>query len=320
MQKLLSALVAILSFAGILSGMTVAPVTAQDRPAANGHDAPTPNSANPVDAQPMVVPPGITLEDVEVKDRPLIIEGDVRGSVHAVNSKVTLMPGATIEGNLTLEGGSLSASTAPAGLIATRRDFTSRPLPAAGKRGNWFGAQFCLWALGLAGGLIVLVAAPHATSRVSETVSMRPGRSLFAGLIAGAAMLSALAISGLIMKSNTLLTVVWMPVTIVVALVSLVLLVFGWLAGMRRIGDILARRFGQTGSGTFYGRMTLGLTAFFAFNAIVGSLIPPLGVVGLLVEFAVALMGIGAVVQSAFGRDDQWLGRRFGRAPGTGLG
>ena len=146
----------------------------------------------------------------------------------------------------------------------------------APKKGNWFGAQFCLWALGLAGGLIVLVAAPNATARVADTMSMRPGRSLLAGLVAGAVMLSALAVSGMILNTKSLLSLLWMPVTIAVALISLVLLVFGWLTGMRRVGDLLARRFGQTGSGTFYGRMALGLTSFFAFNALVGGLIHPL--------------------------------------------
>src|SRR5438067_1900832 len=104
MQKLLSALVAIMSFAGMLSGIAVAPVTAQDRPAPSGQEGPASTSANPADTDAMIVPPGVTRENVEVKDRPLIIQGDVQGSVHAVNSKVTLMPGATIEGNLTLEG------------------------------------------------------------------------------------------------------------------------------------------------------------------------------------------------------------------------
>ena len=321
MHKLLSVLVAIMSFAGMLSGIAVAPVTAQDRTAPNGHDGTEPSRPNSADAKPMVLPPGITRHNVEVKDRPLIIEGDVRGSVHAVNSKVTLMPGATVEGNLTLEGSSLSVAMPPAGLISTARSsFPPNSGPISPKKGDWFGGQFCLWVLGLAGGLIVLVAAPNATSRVAETMSMRPGRSLLAGLVVAAGMFSALAVSGMIMSTKSFLSLLWMPVMVVIALASLILLVFGWLAGMRRVGDLLARRFGQTGDGTFYGRMTFGLTAFFVFNALAGRLFPALGAVGLLVEFAVALMGIGAIVQTGFGRDDQGLGRRFSRAPSSGMG
>ncbi len=321
MQKLLSALVAIMSFAGMLSGIAVAPVTAQDRPPVTGRDETAPGSTNPAEASPLVLPPGITHEDVEVKNRPLIIEGDVKGSVHAVNSDVTMMPGAKVEGNLSLEGGSLSVAPAAATMIS------STALRAAGlhattggvKRGDWFGGQFCLWLLGLAGGLIVLVAAPNATSRVAETVSMRPGRSLLVGLAIAAGMFSALAVSGMILHSGSVFSLLWMPVTILIALVSLVLLVFGWLAGMRRVGDMLARRFGKTDSGTFYGRMTFGLTAFFLFNAIAGGIVPPLGAVGLLAEFAIALMGVGAIVQTGFGRTNEHFSHSFGRFPGSGL-
>ena len=302
MQKLLSALVALLSFISVLSGIGGGRVGAQALPA-NGQDQ----------SNPMVLRPGVTHENVEVKDRPLIIEGDVKGSVHAVNSHVTLMPGATIEGNLTMEGGSLTAPTA-AGFIATTRSGASpAAAPSRTRQGDWFGAQFCLWLLGLAAGTIVLVAAPNATSRVADTVSARPGRSLIAGLVAAAIMLSALAVSGAIMNTKSFLSVLWMPVMIVIALASLFLLVFGWLAGVRRVGDILAHRFGHAGSGTFYGRMALGLSAFFVVNAVLGSIIPPLGAMSLLVEFGVALMGIGAIVQSGFGRDNPWPERRFGQ-------
>jgi hypothetical protein len=323
MQRMLSALVAIMSFSGVLFGMNATPVTAQDRPpAANGQDGPAPVTANPpVEAMPLVLPPGITRDNVEVKDRPLIIQGDMKGSIHAINSRVTLMPGATVEGNLTVEGGTLSVATASTGLIsgvAPRGMGTSRAPVATPKRGDWFGGQFCLWLLGLGGGLIVLLAAPNATSRVSETVSLQPGHSLVAGLITAGGMCAALAVSGMIMKS--FLALLWMPVLIVIVLVSLFLLVFGWLAGMRRVGDLLARKFGQTGSGNFYGRMVIGLSAFFIANAVLGAINPSLGTAGLLVEFGVALMGIGAIVRTGFGKDEQWLDRQFRRSPGGSLG
>jgi hypothetical protein len=323
MQKLLSALVAMLSFVGVLSGLAVRPVTAQDRPPANEQDGTAPKPASAQDATALVLPPGVTHENVEVKDRPLIIEGDVRGSVHAVNSRVTLMPGAAIEGNLSMERGSLlvaPAAGAVASSVALNGPVTGHQSMHRGNKRDWFGGQFCLWLLGLAGSLIVLLAAPNATSRVSETVSVRPGRSLLVGSVAAAAMFSALAVSGAIMGTKSFLSLLWTPVMIVIALVSLFLLVFGWLAGVRRVGDLLAGRFGQTGSGSFYGRTVLGLTVFFAANALLGAVNPALGAVGLLVEFAVALMGIGAIVQTGFGRDDEWLGRRFRRSPGEGMG
>jgi len=316
LQKLLSALVAIISFSTFLCGMRATPSIAQEHPSTgSGQETATPEAG-----KPMVLPPGVTNENVDVKDRPLIIEGDVKGSVHAVNSKVTLMPGATVEGNLTLEGGTLSVAPSTTGMIASIAAERTRTSHAArnSKRGDWFGGQFCLWLLGLGGGVIILLAAPGAMSRVTNTVSLQPGQSLVAGLITAAVMAAALAVSGLIMK--TFLSVIWMPILIVIALVSLVVLVFGWLAGMRRVGDLLARRFGQTGGGTFYGRMTLGLSAFFLANAVLGVIVPALGAVGLFLEFGIALMGVGAIVRTGFGKDEPFLDGRFHRTSGSGIG
>ena len=316
MQKLLGALAATVTLIGVVLGLTAAPVSAQDRqPAEQGQ-----NEATSPEARAVVVPRGVTNENVEVKNRPLIIEGDLKGSVHAVNSRVTLMPGAVIEGNLTLEGSRLSVAPLSAGLISARAARSNAAPIREPKRGDWFGGQFCLWLLGLAGGLIVLFAAPNATSRVAETVSFQPGRSLVAGVVTAAAMFAALAVSGMIMGTKSFLSLLWMPVMIVIVLISLFLLVFGWLAGMRRVGDLLAHRFGQTGGGSFYGRTAFGLSAFFLANVVLGAINPALGAMGLLVEFAVALMGIGAIVSTGFGRDEEWLGRRIRRTSGSSLG
>lgn len=315
MHKLFSALAAIISFVSVLSGISVAPVSAQDTPAQNQRSTDDP--------QPMVLAPGVTHENVNVKDKPLIIQGDVKGNIHAVNSHVTLMPGAKIEGDFSLKGGSLSVVNSSTGLISagvSRGSSANAAVPGRQKRGDWLGGQFCLLLLGLAGGAIVFLTAPNAAQRVGDTVSMRPGRSLVAGGITAAVIFAALAVSGMIMHARNIVSLIWMPFTIAIALASLFLLVFGWLAGMRRVGDLIARRTGQTGSGSFYGRTVLGLTAFFVVNSILGAINPTLGGVGMLVEFAVALMGIGALVQSGFGRDGQLLGRRFGQLPGGDLG
>ena len=87
----------------------------------------------------------------------------------------------------------------------------------------------------------------------------------------------------------------------------------------RRFHPVIHSRQGQTGSGSFYGRTVMGLTTFFVANSILGAINPTLGAVGLLVEFAVALMGIGALVQTGFGRSGDGLGR-FGRFSGSDLG
>jgi hypothetical protein len=319
LQKLLSALVAIISFISVLSGLTAVPIAAQDRPA-NGQDDPFANTASPGDKAPLVLPRGVTRENIDVKDRRLIIEGDLKGSVHAENSDITLMPGATVEGDLSIHGGSLVAAPAASGLIAATSS-TTHPAAyrRAAKRGSWVGGQFCLWLLGLVGAVIVMLAAPNATSRVAETVAQRPGKSLVAGAGITAAMVTAMAVSGMIMNTRSFLSLVWMPVTILIALVSLVILVFGWLAAMRRVGDMIARRVGQTGPGTAFGRTAFGLTAFFVVNAVLGAIRPELGAVSLLIEFAIALMGVGAIVQTGFARNDPWQSRQLGSATGPDL-
>jgi hypothetical protein len=323
MQKLFHALAAIVSFVSVFTGFSVSPVIAQDHSAGDGQEAPAAAQPSLVDPHAVVVSPGVTRDNVDVKDQPLIIQGDVKGSVHAVNSRVTLMPGAKIEGDFSITGGSLSVISGSSGLISAGRPHRSAvPAAAPGekKKGDWVGGQFCLFLLGLAGGAIVLLTAPIAAQRVSETVSMRPGRSFTAGGISAAVIFAALAISGMIMHAKNIVSLIWMPFTIAIAVASLFLLVFGWLAGMRRVGDLIARRMGQTGGGSFYGRTVLGLTTFFLANSILGLINPTLGGVGLLLEFAVALMGIGALVQSTFGRDDTSLGHRFGGFSGSDLG
>ncbi len=312
MRKLLIALVGLVSISGLVFGLSAA--SAQDRPA-DGTDETATDVTTTDGVKAMIVPHGITRSNVEVKDRPLIIEGEVQGSVHAVNSRVTLMPGAKVEGNLTVEGGTLSAGTAMARIVATGPAAITRS-PARDKRGNWLGGQFCLLLLGLIGGIVVLLAGPNAMSNVTETVSARPGRSLLTGILTSAVICAALAVSGMIMGTKSFFSLLWMPVLICVALASLFLLVFGWLAGMRRVGDILARKSGQMGAGSFYGRMTLGLTTFFVANALLGGINPVLGAIGVMVEFGVALMGIGAIVQTGFGRDEEWLGRTLGHGIG----
>ena len=65
MEKLLSALVAVLSFAGMISGFTETGVSAQSRPGGIEHNG----RANPRDSQPIILLPGTVHENVEVNGR-----------------------------------------------------------------------------------------------------------------------------------------------------------------------------------------------------------------------------------------------------------
>jgi membrane protein required for beta-lactamase induction len=86
-----------------------------------------------------------------------------------------------------------------------------------------------------------------------------------------------------------------------VAFAPLLILGFGWLAAMRCAGDCVARKLNHSGDGSTFGRMSLGLFAFFILNVLLGTVCHGLGVIGLCVEIAVALMGLGATAVIAAG-------------------
>jgi hypothetical protein len=98
-----------------------------------------------------------------------------------------------------------------------------------------------------------------------------------------------------------LIRLLWAPIGIMVAFAPLLVLGFGWLAAMRCAGDFVARKLHHSGDGSMFGRMTLGLFAFFLVNILLGSINHGLGVVGLCTEVAVALMGLGATAVIAAG-------------------
>jgi hypothetical protein len=335
MQRILFALVALISFLAInlrsaqsqgAPGQATEPTpTPQriDQPVQNPEEDPKREGPGEVSAQgsgphhseariePFVVHANETVPSVTVKNRALILEGHVRGDVQAIDSEVTIRPGATIGGRLIL--------STPHNTPTIYSHLAEMPTEAAigegihpnRERSNWFNGQFMLWMLGLFSGLILLLIAPRASAQVAETVALTPGRCLAVGGLTAILLYAALAFSGKVMALNNVVSLLWLPVTTLLAIGSLLLLVYGWIAGMRVAGDRIARRFGFPGSGPLYWRISLGLTVFFLANTILGGLLMPIGVLGLLLESMLALMGLGAAVLTGLGNDPDWLARRM---------
>jgi len=272
MQRILFALVALISFLAVnlrpaqsqgAQGKATEPInTAQriDQPTPPASDEVkgevsegdlTPAAGMPTDsARPVVVPAGKTVESITVENSQLVLAGHVRRDVRAINSRITIEPGATIGGRILILSGTghgHGLNTVTMALPASAA-FGSTLRPNK-QQGNWFGGQFMLWLIGLFGGLIVLLIAPRASSQVAETAALFPGRSLAVGGFSAIVMSALLAFSGKLTAMHGLVGLLWSPVMALLAIGSLLLLVYGWLTGMRVAGDRVARRFGFPGSG-----------------------------------------------------------------------
>jgi uncharacterized protein YjeT (DUF2065 family) len=326
MQRLLFALVALIS----LLFVNIRPMQAQstsspaaEQPATSDVKEQAPSAHVEEDAPSDRVPEGAvyvrpdeTVENVTVHGKPLVIEGNVTHDVHAVDSDVTIRPGARIGGRLDVRGGKVDIAP---GLVLTPdadAPVVTAPLAVSAapavphKQKDWFGGQVALLMLGVVGGVVILMVAPRAAHQVATQVTQEPARCLVVGGLGAVGILFVLLVNAGLMHS--IVKYFWAPIGFVVALAPALLLAFGWLCSMRLAGDLVARRVAHIHtSGRLYTRMALGLVSFFLLNVVLGSLSPWLGGVGLLIEFLVALMGLGAVLITGFGADPDWLSRRL---------
>ncbi len=170
------------------------------------------------------------------------------------------------------------------------------------KQHSWFGSQLALLILGLLGAGLAVVTTPKATRRVSDHVSAHVSQDFIVGGLVGVALLVILVVNAILLKLP-LIKMMWAPIGIMVAFAPLLILGFGWLAAMRCAGDYVASKIklNHSGEGSSFGRISLGLFAFFFLNVLLGSISRGLGVIGLCTEIAVALMGLGATVVIASG-------------------
>lgn len=309
----------------LAQGADEPPTTPQriDGKVVKGTETPTPTrdditkAAQTHQGELVTVPSGETVESVFLQDRSLTLEGHVEHDVVAVNSYVVIKRGATVGGHVIAIGSNVENK---AGDAVRVKNLTlsegsvvlSHSSPSSGhvtSRGDFIGGQFALLLLGLVGGFVLLFVMPRGTQQTAALIALEPARCLVVGGIAAVSGLLVLTLNAGLMKSA--LGLVYAPFGAVIAIGLPVILACGWLCGMRWAGDIAARKFGKNDRGNLYARLALGLVAFFLLNSLLGMLHPWLGAVGLTFEFGVALMGLGAIVISGFGKNPDWLGSRM---------
>lgn len=280
-----------------------------------------------------------TLAYLVAQDKTLIFAGHVTGDVLTLNCHVIIKPGASVGNVLTAIGGdvidenqgrvritqqdislisdmrtelNVSAPAAPP-VPSTAAIRISTPSPSTARQDkpkeDWAGGQLALMLLGGLAGVLALIVAPRATERTGESLTQEPGRCLVVGVLGSGAMLIGLWFSSGLSRSP--FHFIWLPFAAGFAGLCLGALAFGWICGMRYIGQKIARRLGRSGGIGMWIQIALGLGAFFLVNAGLGRINQGLGIVGLLLEFSLALAGLGAALLTGFGADQNWLTARM---------
>lgn len=322
MQRLMTALVTFFS----LMAANLLPAGAQ-RP----DDAPRAN-AQFMRQNVFELPSGQTAPTLVVRDKTFVLAGNVTQDALAINCRVIIRPGATVGNLLTVIGGDvidendghvrvsrLSPDLLPdlrqtiieSNAITTNHIVLSSQAQAVGGKpeGSWIGGQFALVVVGLLSGIIALVIAPRATEQTGDALAHETGRCVVVGALGLSGMILALSLSYGLMRSpfSPLIT----PLGAAFAGLCLTALVFGWVCGMRYVGQLLSRRLGRGGSLGMFLQFLLGVGGFFVASAVLGSAVRILGVFCLSLEFVLALAGLGAALLTGFGADPNWLTARM---------
>ena len=320
MQRVITALMAFLS----LLAANLLPAGAQ-RPSVEATGLTRVQNADTLE-----LPADRTVSTLVVRDKTFVLSGHVALDVMAINCHTVIRPGASVGNVLTAIGGTVEDDNEghvrvvqqSAELLPYLQPIIEQPRnthyaalvlhaqePKQRVKENWAGGQFALFLVGMLAGLIALVVAPRATEQTGESLAREPGRCLVVGAMSGAGMLLFLSLSYGLMKSP--FSPVWTPVAAGFAGLCLGALAFGWVCGMRYVGQFLARRLGRSGSVGIFLQFAFGLGSFFVVTAVLGSFSHGLGVLGLLLEFLLALTGLGAAALSGFGADPNWLTARL---------
>ncbi len=252
----------------------------------------TASAAKTSGREQVLVPVGETRSNVDLQGKDLVVRGTAQ-EIKVTDGDVIVEPGGRLEGTITCVNGQvryLENRTAQ----ETEPPLLASPHPYS--RIGWVFQQAGVLLLGLLGCGLMVMAAPNAAVKTSRLVLLEPGRCLLLGTLGGVGL-------GIIGWMNSLLLhtplrLLWSPFGFVAATLSLLLLAFGWLCGMRRLGDLAALRFGRAGQGGFAERIALGLVCAFALTTFAGLISPALGGVALLVQWGFAFMGLGGVILS----------------------
>jgi hypothetical protein len=261
----------------------------------------------------VVVVGGSLRVDGRVRDGVVVVGGnldvgprsDVRGEVVVVGGRINREGGAEIRGRVSdISFGNWSTWTL-GGL--------SLPVVDFGDFGRWLtlvGTLFRIAFLALLMWLVILVArAPVA--RIGRSAAAEPGRAFALGLVAAILFVPALIIASLALIISIVgipLVALLLPVAVVGAFVALVL---GFTALACRIGEWVEDRLGWRADSALLAT-TIGLLLILGptmVARVVGVAPAPLQlagwsllVAGILLEFVVWTMGLGATLMTGFGR------------------
>lgn len=264
------------------------------------------------------------LEAVVVVGGSLRVEGRIREGLVVVGGNVTLGPQADVRGDVVVVGGTLTRAEGSQlrGSVSDISFGDWRPWTIAGlwfptvhigDFGRWltvFGTVFRISLLAVFIAFLLLVArAPVA--RIGRAAAAEPGRAFLAGLAAEILFIPALVIVsiGLIITLIGIpLLFVFLPLAILIGFVALLL---GFTAITCRVGEWLQDRLGWQSHSALISA-TLGLLVvvgptfvarmFGLANWPFGLFSVTMLTVGVLIEFVVWTMGLGATLMTGFGR------------------
>jgi hypothetical protein len=246
---------------------------------------------------------GDALADVAALQGSVIVTGHVQGDVIVIGGNARLGPRASVDGDISVMGGTIEAdpgariggrSVSYPNASPTFMTFVEGPsLGLAATSPLVLGAKVALLAAWAALLLLLFAASGRQMLETADDVRREPFLSFFTGLTGVAALvLTALAFS------IFLGGLAWAPMLALVALLLVVLKLWGMVAVFHALGDWLAvhllhRSLRPLNAATL-GLLLMGAVKFIPF-------------VGVWVWTAATLIGIGATLATKFGRREIWF-------------
>lgn len=229
------------------------------------------------------------------------VNGEVDGDVVSVGSTVILSDNARVGGDVASIGGSVQRSpgavvggSVTSGGVPFRFDFRGITWPM--HRGAWHmpWASFgFMWLARLVGALVlalVIVAIwPNNAAAVGAAIETRLGRAALIGLVAW-----LLFVPGMILLAITLIGIPLVPVWILFYVAAGAL---GHAAISVVVGDKVAR----------LANANMSILAKVLVGALIMALLSWIPAAGFLVSIAVAVIGLGAVLDTRFGTNRPWF-------------
>jgi hypothetical protein len=317
----------------LLAALSTANAQNPDRPDLSGASQPTPDQPQVYHTTGARIAIGRTIHvpaDEEVSDAVVVVggsarvDGRVRDGVVVVGGNLDVGPRADIRGEIVVVGGRVNR--APGAQIRGRvsdvsfGDWSSwtlggisLPVVDFGDFGRWlslFGTVFRVALLAAAMGVIIVIARPR-VARIGRAAGAEPGRAFLLGLAAEILFVPALIIGSI----GLIVTIIGIPVVAILVpvavLAAFVALMLGFTAVTCRLGEWIEDRFGWRANSAFLAT-TIGLL-FVAGPTMVARLIgvapaPMRGaaltllITGIVLEFVMWTIGVGATLMTGFGR------------------